>query len=212
MQKSKVFITTNFLEMDTKRMKYSPATFLNLERQYLSSLLQGKYSEVVPDSYKGRTHTLWDQFQAAFPAPMPIGDLMATMVFKRKAEQFPIKRCFSCGCDQCMEKLDADIPYFHSIMDDMSINGTPVNTRDYGASSPISVPEPSAQDAINSVIQVCHFYTTYAICGYTNDEDPETPAFTRIRFKAKISDDADEKRKKWARRMAMTPTKLVFKK
>ena len=93
----------------------------------------------------------------------------------------------------------ADIPYFHSIMDDMSINGTRVNTRDYGASSPISVLDPSAQDAINSVIQVCHFYTTYAICGYTNDEDPETPAFTRIRFKAKISDDADEKRKKWAR-------------
>ena len=95
MQKSKVFITTNFFEMDIKQTKYFPATFLNLERQYLSSLMQGKYSEVVPESYKGRTHTLWDQFQAAFPAPMPIGDLVLT----RKAEKYPINRSFICGCD-----------------------------------------------------------------------------------------------------------------
>ena len=96
--------------------------------------MQGKYSEVVPDSYKGRTHTLWDQFQAVFHTP--------------------IKRCFSCGCDQCMQMLDADIH---------------VGTR-------------------------------------------MMKTFTRIRFKAKISDNADEKIKKWARRMAMTSTKLVFKK
>ena len=91
---SKYYSSQPTFEMDIKRTKYYPATFLNLERQYLSSLMQGHYSEVVPDSYKGRTHTLCDQFQAAFPTPMPIGDLVATMAFKRKAEKYLIKRSF----------------------------------------------------------------------------------------------------------------------
>jgi hypothetical protein len=99
-----------------------------------------------------------------------------------------------------MQMLDADIPYLHSVMDDMA------------SPSSITVPEPTVQDAINSVIQVCHFYTTYAVCGNTDDEDPETPAFSQVRFRPNITDDADKERKKWACQVAMTPTKLVFKK
>ena len=75
-----------------------------------------------------------------------------------------------------MQMLDADIPYFHSVVDNMAINGTPVKTR-YDAPSSITVQEPTVQDAINSVIQVCHFYTTYADeelseVGMSNGNDP----------------------------------------
>ena len=73
-------------------------------------------------------------------------DLVATMVFKWS---------FMCGCDQCMQMLDADIPYFHSIIYDMAISGTPVKTR-YDAPSSTIIPEPTVQDAIHSVIFTRH--------------------------------------------------------
>ena len=56
-------------KMDPKRIKYSPATFLNLERQYLSSIMQGAYSAVLPATYRGQPMTLWNQFQSSFPEP-----------------------------------------------------------------------------------------------------------------------------------------------
>ena len=58
--------------MDAKEVKYSPATFLKLERQYLSSIVSQKYAEAIPITYWGQRLDLWRQLQQAFPAPYSI--------------------------------------------------------------------------------------------------------------------------------------------
>ena len=55
--------------MDPKRVKYSPATFLNLERQYVSSIICGNYAETIPITDRGQRFDVWGQLHQAFPAP-----------------------------------------------------------------------------------------------------------------------------------------------
>ena len=40
--------------MDPKRVKYSPATFKNMEKNYLDDLVSGRLAALVPDTYKGK--------------------------------------------------------------------------------------------------------------------------------------------------------------
>ena len=54
--------------MNPKRTTYSPATFLTLERVYLSSLLQGAYGDVLPMTYRSQRLDSWGQLHQNFPA------------------------------------------------------------------------------------------------------------------------------------------------
>ena len=56
------FKTTDCINsMDPKKVNYSPVTFLNLERQYLSSIVSGNYSETLPTTFRGQRLDAWGQ-------------------------------------------------------------------------------------------------------------------------------------------------------
>ena len=114
--------------MDPKRVKYSPATFLSLERQYLSSLVQGRYSDILPVSYRGQPLTLWGQFQSSFPAPSSVQMRVDEGRILRSRSMLNAPSVYICGCDLCEATTNREVTYFHSIMDEMLL--MPTRNRD----------------------------------------------------------------------------------
>ena len=115
--------------MDPKRVKYSPATFLNLERQYLSSIVRGNYAETIPITYRGQRFDVWGQLHQAFPAPSSIQMRVDEVRVLRNNAQRAVHATYVCGCEYCVAKFEADVPYFHSVMDDMLLQLSPEPTR-----------------------------------------------------------------------------------
>ena len=74
-----------------------------------------------------------------------------------------------------------------------------------------NIPSFEMNSILDTIEHVAHFYTDYDfVPGYsTFDEPPSTPTFSKIKFLAPDSDN-EELRRKWVRRMKMTPTKLKF--
>ena len=110
--------------MDFKRVKYSPANVLNMEQVYLSVLWHGQYMELVPDSYRGKPPSEWDKLHSQFPAPASMQLLSDGFQFCRKQAAVETTRPYVCGCSDCQDMLEKDIPYFHSIMDEMLLEDT----------------------------------------------------------------------------------------
>jgi hypothetical protein len=47
----------------------------------------------------------------------------------RNNAQRAVHATYVCGCKYCVAKFEADIPYFHSVMDDMLLQLSPEPTR-----------------------------------------------------------------------------------
>ena len=169
--------------MDSKRTKFSLSSIDEAERTLMTRLTGSVDRYVVPEEFRGRTLTTWDHLAIACPPP---GETTVQSYTQRWGFNRPVYDCFlppnySCICFKCQTLATVDIPYFHEIMDRAAIE------------------------------HVAHFYTDYVfVPGYsTFDEPPSTPTFSKIKFLAPDSDN-EELRRKWVRRMKLTPTKLKF--
>ena len=71
--------------------------------------------------------------------------------------------------------------------------------------------------AVGMVIHHAHYYAEYTVCSHSSalQSCPETPVFSRVLLRLDPSEDARMdsviEKAKWATRVAMTPTRLIFK-
>ena len=199
--------------MDPKRVKYSPATFKNMEKNYLDDLVSGRLAALVPDTYKGKKPTNWEELHRHFPAPSSVQLQADQRAFERKMRtQLRLNR-FTCACDNCQEATNTEISYFHSVMDDIDNQLTPIPVR-YPVVPTNMVVQYDMNAAFGMVIHAVHVYDGYAIENGSADECPLTPRFTSIDMRKTNAECVEFERKeqeKWIHRMGMTPTRLVFK-
>ena len=72
-------------------------------------------------------------------------------------------------------------------------------------------------DAIAYVLHHAHYYVGYVVCSHSTalQTCPETPIFSRVLFQKDESENVRIEslfqQTKWAARLALTPTRLVFK-
>ena len=55
---------------DNKRIKFSPGSIEEVERQTIARLVGPVDRYAVPNEFRGRTQTVWDTLVEAFPAPV----------------------------------------------------------------------------------------------------------------------------------------------
>ena len=197
--------------MDPKRVKYSPATFLNLERQYLSSLVEGRYSVVLPVTYRGQPLTLWGQLQSSFPAPSSVQLRVDEGCILRSRSMLTAPSVYVCGCELCEASTDREVAYFHSVMDEMLLMPTPEPRRFENIVCPI-LPH-SMYATMATVERVVHIYEDYAMIHEVDTVMPQTPIYSIVRMSnddAKAVEYCKKRQIDYLALMKMTPTRLVF--
>ena len=118
-----------------------------------------------------------------------------------------------CGCEYCVAKFEADVPYFHSVMDDMLLQLSPEPTRlhtNMNPSSPVF-----AYTAMENVLSIVHVYEDYAMMHDVTAEMPESPMFSLVKIRPSYFGEDEDVEKRLAKSLSlrrMTPTKLVFAK
>ena len=200
-----------FYKMDPKRIKYSPATFLNLERQYLSSIMQGAYSAVLPATYRGQPMTLWNQFQSSFPAPSSLQmKVDENRILRSNASKIASSMYF-CSCELCEARVDEEVTYFHSVMDEMMNMFSPEPIHVDIVDNPITTG--AVYSAIARTERIVHIYADYAMLHEVDVEVPQTPKYSIVRMSDGIAEFSEYRKKRLANYVAlmrMTPTRLVF--
>ena len=123
-----------------------------------------------------------------------------------------IHATYVCGCEYCA-RLEADIPYFHLVMDDMLLQLSPEPTHLHTnmiTSSPVF-----AFTAMGNVLSIVHVYEDYAMLHDVTAEMPETPMFSLVKVRPSYFGEDEDVEKRLAKSLSlrrMTPTKLVFAK
>ena len=124
-----------------------------------------------------------------------------------------------CECPNCTDMKQDYIPYAHSVMYDQELNAitTPGKVRQMPDIESYLVRPNDIDAAIGMVIHHAHYYAEYTVCSHSSalQSCPETPVFSRVLLRLDPSEDARMdsviEKAKWATRVAMTPTKLIFK-
>ena len=80
-----------------------------------------EWVSVLPDSYRGKTPTDWDELHNLYPAPASIQKIVDDSKFVRNLPGCSIYKRFICACDDCLNSLDEVVAYFHDIMDEMDL-------------------------------------------------------------------------------------------
>ena len=94
-----------------------------------------------------------------------------------------------CGCEYCVAKFEADVPYFHSVMDDMLLQLSPEPTRlhtNINLSSPVF-----AYTAMEHVLSIVHVYEDYAMMHDVAAEMPESPMFSLVKIRPSYFGNSD---------------------
>ena len=198
---------------DNKRIKFSPSSIEEVERQTIARLVGPVDRYAVPNEFRGRTQTVWDTLVEAFPAPV-LYAAPASVI--QTGSNRPIYDCFLppshiCICYKCVTVMRPEVEYFHAIMEIQDIEGSAEK-----ANIVEHLPYPHDMDrginpVLDCVINVAHFYTDYVfvpgVAAY--EECPKTPTFSRIQF-VSFESPCKRRRKQWALRMTIVPTRLVF--
>ena len=179
--------------MHLKRVKYSPASFINLERQYLSSIMQGADSAVLPVTYRGQPFTLWNQFQESFPTPSFLQiKVDKNRVLRSNASKFA-SSVYVCGCELCEARVDDEVSYFHLVMDGMMLIISPVPRHVEAADNPNTTGAVYA--AMARTEQIVHIYDDYATLHEIDMEVPQTPKYSIVRMSCDIGEFSEDRKK-----------------
>ena len=113
----------NTSSMVVKKVKFSPSTFEEVEN---ATMMGNVDRYVTPVEYRGRLQTTWDESASAFPPP---GDSTVQPYGQRWGQHCPIYDCFlppshTCICYKCLTFSQADVSYFHEIMEQSEIQGS----------------------------------------------------------------------------------------
>ena len=199
--------------MDVKRTKYSPSTFAQMEEQYYAAVTTGNMSSVLPDTYKGKTPTLWDEFHNQYPAPASIQKIVDDAKFVRNWPGCSVYKRFVCACDACLELMDEEVTYFHGIMNEIDLESKSPAPTNYPTLPSFEIEQHDLNAANGMVIRAIHVYDGYAIDDIFADFGPETPRFTSLQMRknnAFAYEHDKEEESKWVKRQQLTPTRLVF--
>ena len=200
-------------QMETKKPRFSPSTFEEVERTTIARLVGTEDRYVAPLEYRGRVSSTWDLLVAAFPVPENVN---VVSYVQRNGLARPMYDCFlppsfNCTCYKCHTMLYPDIQYFHQVMESQDIEGSDNESKIVIQTIPGIDVNNVMDNVMNSIEHVAHFYTTYVfVPGFaTYDEPPSTPTFSRVKFSLPDSPEEELKRK-WVRRMRIVPTRLIF--
>ena len=150
---------------------------------------------------------------SAFPAPPSIQMRVDEVRVLRNNAQRAVHATYVCGCEYCVAKFEADVPYFHSVMDDMLLQLSPEPTRLNTNMIPSSLV--FAFTAMGNVLSIVHVYEDYAMMHEVTAEMPETPMFSLVKVRPIYFGEDEVVEKRLAKSLSlrrMTPTKLVFAK
>ena len=123
--------------------------------------------------------TILKLFQEAFPAPASVQMRVDEARILRNNAAMSIHSPYICGCEYCMAKFDSDMPYFHSITDDMLLQNTPEPKRCdryVHQSSPVF-----AYTAMGNILSIVNVYEEYAMLHDVTLEMPETLMFSTVK-------------------------------
>ena len=199
--------------MDVKRMKYSPSTYERLEEEYYDAILCGNMNTVLPDTYRGKAPTIWDELHNLYPAPASIQKVVDDFKFVRNWPGCSIYKRFICVFDDCLLSLDEEVTYFHDIMDEMDLASKSPAPLKCPALPSYEIEQRDLNAATGMVIRAVHVYEDYAIDGIFADFGPETPRFSALELRktnAFAYEEAKNEEAKWIKRQQLTPTRLVF--
>ena len=201
------------LGMDNKKTRFSPSSIDEIDRNTITRLIGTENRYDVPEHFKGRTQTLWDSLATAFPLP---NDSNIQSYVRRFGLQRPVFDCFlppsyTCICYKCLTLTQPDIRYFHEIMSSAEIEGSDSEYRAPRVRCEVGSSDAGMTNVIGNIQHVAHFYTEHIfVPGYaTYDEPPSTPTFSKVKFDVPESTEVELKRK-WVRRMRITPTRLFL--
>ena len=130
-------------------------------RRFNEQKCNGAYSAVLPVTYSGQPLTLWNQFQSSFSAPsflqMKVDE---NRVLRSNASKFA-SSVYVCGCELCEARVDVEVSYFHSVMDEMMLMISPVPRHVEAADNPNTTGAVYA--AMARTEQIVHIYDDYAM-------------------------------------------------
>ena len=199
--------------MDSKRMKFSPQSIDEIEKQTIARLMNNDNRYEVPPAFQGRVQTNWDALVLACPAPItytkPSLATRARLVSARYDCFLPPS--FACNCYKCLTTLQPEVENYHAVMEKQELEGSIEKVNVVPRSEYQADMDRGIYPVLDCIINVAHFYSDYIyVPGVaTFDQCPETPSFSRVMFVTAESPDY-RRRKQWALRMTIIPTRLVF--
>ena len=199
--------------MDKKRVKLTSANIDTIEQQTYDRLLGTDNRYAVPEEFRGRQQTAWDDLQQQFPLPERLQSYTTRVTVGRPRYDCFLPPSHTCVCFKCMTHTSTDVSYFHELMEE-----TAINDGVYGVEYPVTCNVAPVYEGITGALDiirnVAHFYTTYVFVPgvSTFDEPPSTPTFSKVLLRSNDSVDtvARDNQRKHIRRSRMTPTKLFF--
>ena len=180
-----------------------------MEEQYYDAVITGNMKSLLPDSYKGKAPTLWDELHNLYPAPASILKIVDDLKFVRNWPSCSVYQRFVCACDNCVKLLDEDVTYFHAtIMNEMDLDSKSPAPTKYPVLPCFEI-EQYMNTATCIVVRATHAYEDDIFA----DFGPETSKFTSLQllkttafaYEHEKSEDA-----KWVKRQQLTPTRLFF--
>ena len=207
-------------DQKNKRYKFSPSNVEQIEKETMDRLCGTEDRYRVPETFKGKEPSTWDMLHNQFPANSTLQDTAQLFMFQLNYRGCPLYyTCMQCECPNCTDMKQAYIPYAHSVMYDQELNAitTPGKVRQMPDIESYLVRPNDIDAAIGMVIHHAHYYAEYTVCSHSSalQSCPETPVSSRVLLRLDPSEDARMdsviEKAKWATRVAMTPTKLIFK-
>ena len=157
---------------------------------------------------------MWGEFQKAFPAPASVQMRADESRILRNNAAMSMQAPYVCGCEYCMAKFESDVPYFHSIMDEILLQNTLERKECDKYVHHFFFPV-FAFNAMGNVLSIVHVYEDYAMLHDVTLEMPETPTSLIVKVRPGCA-GADEEDKKLLAKLfylrRMTQTKLIFAK
>ena len=86
-------------------------------------------NSVLPDTYRGKTPTVWDEPHNLYLAPASIQKIVDDFNFVRNWPGCSIFKRFICACDDCLISLDKEVTYIMDEMDLASKSPAPLKYR-----------------------------------------------------------------------------------
>ena len=118
---------------------------------------------------------------------------------------------YFCGCELCNARVDEEVTYFHSVMDEMMNMFSPEPIHVDIVDNPITTG--AVYSAIARTERIVHIYADYAMLHEVDVEVPQTPNYSIVRMSDAIAEFSDYRKKRltnYVALMRMTPTRLVF--
>ena len=170
---------------EQKRTQFSQSSIDKAEKDLIKRLCGNNNRYQVPDDFRGKEPTTWEQLSNAFPVPSSLQDKVQLLHFQLNYRGCPLFfTTMGCTCMNCIDMQNDYIPYALGVMSDLELDAVPTPGK------PRRIPDlefeqvvPNGISVATNVIQdYVHIYDGYCMCSHSNavGSTPETPILTRV--------------------------------